>query len=264
LDVVDAGNEASALDRLVELGALDVEALPGGGLAALMPDAVAPARAAAILGVDPAKVAASPATSRDAGSVWVLRPRPIRVGRLRIVPANGESGPDTVELLDSPPFGTGLHPTTALCLQALQDAVDIASPNRLLDVGTGSGVLALGALRLGVARAVAVDIDDDAVHAAADNARLNGLFDRLRLVRGGPDAIAGAWPLVVANILAGPLIEMAPTLVRRTGHQAELILSGIPSSVAEDVDLAYRRLGLRHVRQLARDGWVALVLRASW
>ena len=87
---------------------------------------------------------------------------------------------------------------------------------------------------------------------------------RLQLTRGGPDAVSGTWPLVLANILAAPLIEMAPTLVRRIGHHGQLVLSGIPASVEQNVDEAYQRLGLRRVRAVSREGWVALVLRASW
>jgi ribosomal protein L11 methyltransferase len=76
--------------------------------------------------------------------------------------------------------------------------------------------------------------------------------------------VSGTWPLVLANVLPGPLIEMAPALVRRVGHHGQLVLSGIPSSVEREVDEAYQRLGMRRVRVKSRAGWVALVLRASW
>jgi len=72
------------------------------------------------------------------------------------------------------------------------------------------------------------------------------------------------WPLVVANILAAPLIEMAPALVRRVGRRGRLVLSGIPSSVEPDVDQAYRRLGMRRVDVRSRAGWIALLMQASW
>ena len=172
---VTRGDDA-ALDRLVELGALDVDRSPGGGTAALMPDGVAPEHVARALGVDDLFI--SPAVGRDAGSVWILSPRPAR--------------------------------------------------------------------------------------AAAENARLNALDRRLQLARGGPDAVAGTWPLVVANLLAAPLVELAPVLVRHVGHHGRLVLSGIPSSVEPDVDRAYRRLGMQHVRGQSRAGWSALVLQASW
>ena len=260
VDVTRAGD--AALDRLVELGALDVERSPGGGIAALMPDGVAPEQVALALGVGDLSI--SSAVGRDAGSVWILSPRPIRVGRLRIVPAPAGAEPGVLRLTDSAAFGTGLHPTTALCLEAIEEALQPSPPGALLDVGTGSGVLALAALLMGVPRALGLDIDPEALRAAAENARLNGLDQRLQLARGGPDAVAGTWPLVVANLLAAPLVELAPVLVRRVGHHGRLVLSGIPSSVEKDVERAYRRLGMQRVLAQSRAGWSALVLLASW
>ena len=131
-------------------------ALARESLAVLLPDSVAPDRVARALGLDPDAISVSPAVGRDAGSVWVLSPRPIRVGRLGIVPADTDAAPDTLRLLDREAFGTGLHPTTALCLEALDDAVRVAHPNSVLDVGTGSGILALAALMLGVPRALGI------------------------------------------------------------------------------------------------------------
>ena len=194
----------------------------------------------------------SPAIGRDADSVWILHPRPVHVGSA------------TLRLVDSTAFGTGMHPTTALCLEALHDAVAGTMPDRVLDVGIGSGVLALAALLLGVPRATGLDIDPEALRAAADNARLNALDGRLDLVRGGPESLAGTWPLVLANVLAAPLIEMAPALARRVGHHGRLVVSGVPESVTPDVDRAYRRLGMQRVQRLTRGGWAALVLQASW
>jgi ribosomal protein L11 methyltransferase len=142
--------------------------------------------------------------------------------------------------------------------------VQIATPDAVLDVGTGSGVLALASLMLSVPRALAIDIDDEALRVASENARLNAIEERLQLIRGGPEAVTGTWPLVLANVLPAPLIEMAPVLVRRVGHHGQLVVSGIPSSAEREVDQAYCRLGMRHVRAKSRGGWVALVLRASW
>jgi len=260
VDIARAGD--AVLDRLVELGALDVERSPGGGIAALMPDGVVPEHVTRALGVDDLFI--SPAVGRDAGSVWILSPRPTRIGRLRIVPAHAGAEPGVLRLIDSAAFGTGLHPTTAMCLEAIEATLEPSTPGALLDVGTGSGVLALAALLMGMPRALGLDIDAEALRAAAENARLNALDRRLRLVRGGPDAIAGTWPLVVANLLAAPLVELAPVLVQRVGHRGRLVLSGIPSSLEPDVDQAYRRLGMYHVRAQSRAGWSALVLQASW
>jgi ribosomal protein L11 methyltransferase len=262
VDIRKVGSDG--FDRLIELGALDAEGLQDGGIAALMPDSVAPEQVARALGID--EVSVTPAVGRDAASIWILSPRSIQVGRLRIAPAHNEAVPGVLRLVDAAAFGTGLHPTTALCLEALEDVVSdrAAPPARALDVGTGSGVLALAALMLGVARALAIDIDDAALRVAAENARINQLDGRLHLHQGGPETVAGTWPLVLANVLAAPLIEMSPALVQRVGHHGQIVLSGISSSMQDDVDRAYRRLGLRRVRVKSRAGWVALVLQASW
>jgi ribosomal protein L11 methylase PrmA len=247
VDIDGAG--PGALEQLIDLGALDVEAGPGDRITALMPEGVTPAQLTSALGTS--DVAVSAAIGRDAGSVWVLSPRPLLVaGRF-------------LHLMDADAFGTGEHPTTALCLEALQDAL-AARPERVLDVGTGSGVLALAALLLGVPRATGIDIEPEALRVAAENARLNGVHERLQLTPGGPEALTGTWPLVLANVLAAPLIEMAPALVRRVGHHGRLVLSGIPESVEPDVSHTYRRLGMHRVDMLSRGGWVALVLHASW
>jgi ribosomal protein L11 methyltransferase len=259
IDLANAGDDV--LDRLVDLGAIDVERVPNYGVAALMPDSVAPDRIARALNV--AEVSVSRAAGRDADSVWVLSPRPVRIGRLRIVPAQADSEPGALKLIDGPAFGTGLHPTTTLCLEALDEALQIAVP-AVLDVGTGSGILALCALMLGVPRAMAIDADDAALGIAAENARINGLSERLQLARGGPEGVAGTWPLVLANVLAAALIEMAPMLVQRVGHHGRVVLSGVPASLEHQVGDAYRRLGMRSVDVKARAGWVALVLQASW
>jgi ribosomal protein L11 methyltransferase len=260
IDFDGAGDET--LDRLVELGALDVESSDNGGIAALIPDSVTPAQVASALGIE--DITVSPAVARDAGSVWILSPRACRIGRVAIAPADMPAQPGVVRLIDGPAFGTGLHPTTALCLEALDETVQRSLPATVLDVGTGSGVLALAALTLGVPAALATDIDEGALRIAAENARLNGVSERLQLALGGPEILTGTWPLVLANVLAAPLIEMSPALVRRIGHHGRLVLSGIPSSVEEDVDRAYRHLGMRRVRATSRGGWIALELQASW
>ena len=250
------------LDRLIDLGAIDAESLDDGAVAALMPDRVPPEQLAGALGIN--DISISQAIGRDDESVWVLRPQTILIGSLRIVPVGTHAEPDDLRLIDAAAFGTGLHPTTALCLEVLEEAALNDPPDAVLDVGTGSGVLALAALLRGVPRALGIDIDRDALRVAAENARINGMSARLQLAHGGPESISGVWPLVFANVVAAPLIEMAPTLVRRVGHHGRLVLSGIPASVEQNVDDAYRRLGMQRVRTTSRAGWIALVMRASW
>lgn len=250
-----------AFDTLVALGALDVESVDG-ALAALMPDSVSAADVARALGL--MDVRASRAIGRDDESVWTLNPRAVRTRTLQFLPASMPATPGALRMAEGLAFGTGLHPTTVLCLEALEDLLDVVTPARALDVGTGSGILALAALQRGVARAVGVDLDADALQVAAENVRLNGLAGRLSLVRGGPDAVRGAWPLIVANVRAAELMELAPTLVRRLASGGRLMLSGIPQSVASEVEQTYRRLGLTPVRSDIRDGWSAIVLAPTW
>jgi ribosomal protein L11 methyltransferase len=251
-----------AFGRLIDLGALDAEVAQDGRIAALMPDSVTADQVAHALGI--ADFSVSPAIGRDDESVWVLSRRPIHIGRLRIIPAHMDDRPGDLRLADATAFGSGLHPTTTLCLEAVEDAATSAAPAAMLDVGVGSGVLALAALILGVPRVVGIDVDEEALRIAAENARLNALEPRLHLAHGGPEAVTGTWPLVAANVLAAPLIEMAPTLVRRVGHHGQLILSGIPAALEGDVEQAYRHFGMQRVRGTSRAGWVALIMQASW
>jgi ribosomal protein L11 methyltransferase len=169
-----------------------------------------------------------------------------------------------LRLVDGDAFGTGLHPTTALCLQAIEDVLDAGIPDRVLDVGTGSGVLALAALRRGVRWAAGCDLDGDALRVAADNARLNGLANRFCLVHGAADSIRGSWPLVVANIRAAELMAMAQSLAWRVARRGRLVLSGIPQSIAADVARVYERIGMKSAGVGVRDGWSVIVLYPSW
>jgi ribosomal protein L11 methyltransferase len=258
-----------ALDRLVDVGALDVDMTPDGRLEALLPDDVPVATVAAALRVDALEVSA--ALGRDDGSTWILRPRPVHVGGLVLAPADVTPAPAdvtpaqaTLRLIDGAAFGSGLHPTTALCLDAIQQAAGSNVPASILDVGTGSGVLALAALAHGVPQAVGLDVDPAALSVAATNARLNNLSSRLRLICGGPEAVGEQWPLVVANILAAPLIDMAPTLARRLGRGGRLVLSGIHSSLVADVEAAYRPSGMHVLHAETRAGWTVLTLAGSW
>jgi ribosomal protein L11 methylase PrmA len=240
------GSPPDALEKLIQWGALDIEPVAG-GIAAILPDGVTPETVAA--GLSATKFSVSPAIGKDDGSVWLLTPR---------------VSPYSLRLTDSTAFGTGHHPTTALCLREIEEALTINVPDSMLDVGTGSGVLALALLQMGVPRADGLDIEADALRIAAENARLNNLADRLRLSLGGPGVVDGLWPLVVANVLAAPLIEMAPVLVRRVGSRGRLILSGISPSLESEVWQAYHRLGMRHIRTESHASWIAVVAQATW
>jgi ribosomal protein L11 methyltransferase len=156
--------------------------------------------------------------------------------RLWICPAGSQAPAADATVVVLEPglaFGSGSHPTTALCLQWLA-ARDLAGL-RVLDYGCGSGILAISALALGAAAATAVDIDPQALIATADNARSNGVAERLWAIEPGDLDIAERYDIVVANILAGTLVALAPTLARHAGTGAQLALSGILSAQAPEV-----------------------------
>jgi ribosomal protein L11 methyltransferase len=146
--------------------------------------------------------------------------------------------PDAVNLMLDPglAFGTGTHPTTALCLQWL-DAASLENKN-ILDFGCGSGVLAIAALLLGAAHCDATDIDPQALQASEDNAEANAVADRLRLMK--PEQLDDQqYDIVLANILAGPLMELAEKLAAHTRQGGEIVLSGILESQANAIVTSY-------------------------
>jgi ribosomal protein L11 methyltransferase len=167
---------------------------------------------------------------QDWTRAWMDLFHPMRFGRrLWIYPWNveppaGDADAVVVRLDPGLAFGTGTHPTTALCLEWL-DAQDLAGKT-VVDYGCGSGVLAIAALKLGAARVAGVDNDPQALAASQDNAERNGVAERLALV--APDAFSEApADFLVANILAGPLEELAPLFARGVKPGGELALSGI-------------------------------------
>jgi len=178
---------------------------------------------------------------QDWERAWMDDFRPMRFGeRLWICPSWGEPPePDAVNILIDPglAFGSGTHPTTALCLEWL----DAHPPTGrdVIDYGSGSGILAVAALRLGAARVTAVDIDPQALIATRDNAAKNGVDDD-RLCVDYPERLGDATAdLVIANILAGPLAELAPTMADRVRPGGAIVLSGILREQAETVRGAY-------------------------
>jgi len=165
---------------------------------------------------------------------------PIRIsGRLWIVPSWAHApDPDAVNLVLDPgaAFGTGSHPTTRLCLEWL--CANLRGAETVLDYGCGSGILAIAAMKLGAARATGVDIDPQAILAARANAMQNLVSADFHVPRGDPESPAH---VVLANILANPLIALAPLLAAATRPGGRLVLSGILESQAADVCAAYGR-----------------------
>jgi len=190
---------------------------------------------------------------------WMDNFQPMRFGqRLWIVPSwHAAPEPDAVNLLLDPglAFGTGTHPTTALCLEWL-DGQDLQDCN-VLDCGCGSGILAIAALLLGAKQAVGTDIDYQAIEASRDNAERNGI-DASRFPLYLPEQLpAEQADVVVANILAGPLVALAPQITSLVKPGGRLALSGILAEQGEDVAAAYAdAFDLDPL--CIRDGWVRI------
>jgi ribosomal protein L11 methyltransferase len=155
-------------------------------------------------------------------------------------------------------FGTGLHPTTHLCLTLLAQQVVPHRQEHLLDVGCGSGILSLAALKLGMDTVVGVDIDARAVHVAQQNAALNGLQERCRFVKGSVDMVQGQFAWIVANVYLGPLVEMMPRLARCLVPGGRVILSGVLERQEATLRTSLQAAGLSMLQRVAEAGWVAL------
>jgi ribosomal protein L11 methyltransferase len=238
---VDAAQAERMSDALLEAGAQSVWLEPDGRLHALLPQradagaALGRAAAAAGLAMPPF------ATRTIADQDWVratqaqFAPQCI-AGRLWIVPSWHEAPREGVVLRLDPglAFGTGSHPSTRLVLAWLADAEPAGA--RVLDYGSGSGILAIAAAKLGAARVDAVDVDPDALAATAGNARANATEVGAFAPEGLP---AGDYDIVVANILAQPLVVLEPLLAARTRRGGRIALAGILDAQAGDVLDAY-------------------------
>lgn len=193
---------------------------------------------------------------REWTRAWLDDWQPLRFGHhLWVAPleARVDDPAATVVRLDPGlAFGTGTHATTALCLEWLEARVTPGAT--LLDYGCGSGILAIAALRLGAAAAHGIDLDPQALEASRANAATNGVAARLTLAEGETPA-AGPFDLVVANILAGPLIQVAGALAGQQRAGGRIALAGILAEQADDVIRAFDRAYELAVTA-ERDGWV--------
>ena len=221
-------------------------------------DALIPALERSLSLRTPARVETLP--DQDWERAWMSAFRPMRFGDKLWICPSWEPVPDprAVNLLLDPglAFGTGTHPTTALCLEWL----DAHPPQgaEVIDYGCGSGILGLAALKLGARHAWAVDIDPQALTATRDNAARNAI------PAGALDAIFTqdlpplAADLIMANILAGPLLELAPRLCRLLKPGGRLVLSGILAEQVEAVRAAYASCIAKWEPLAVRDGWARL------
>lgn len=205
--------------------------------------------------------------SEDWASNWRQHFSPFRVGeRLVIQPSWVETDPagaETVLILDpGRAFGTGTHATTSLCLDALAEiAASEQPPARVLDVGTGSGILAMAAAALGATQVLACEIDPEACQVAEENIALNHLSERITVTNGLLEELDGTFDLVFANILAKENIRLAPHLLARMHPGSYLLLSGILNEQEAEVIAAFAAWPLTRVDILRRQEWSCLVYR---
>jgi ribosomal protein L11 methyltransferase len=196
--------------------------------------------------------------------------KPVRAGRFLVhgshdrdkVRANDLS----IEIEAGQAFGTGHHGTTAGCLEMIEQVVRSRIVRNALDLGTGSGVLAIAVAKMRHIPVLATDIDPIAIRVAKENVRLNGIVSGMSLETAPgfhSDSFRrhGPFDLIIANILARPLIKMAPQLVAHLAPGGSVILSGILASQRWKVLAAYNGAHLSHVKTIWRNGWVTIHLR---
>jgi len=203
----------------------------------------------------------------DWSVAWRKHHRPLRVGPRSWVQPPWEDAPvapGEVRVLIDPgmAFGTGSHPTTALCLERVDELLAQAPGADALDVGTGSGVIALLAVKLGAGRVCGTENDPVALEAARRGAELNGIRpERIDWALADPDELPGGpYRIVVANILLNTLVELAPAIARKVAPGGRLVLSGLLSSQAAEAEAAYAAQGLLPAGRAERDGWVRVEL----
>lgn len=196
--------------------------------------------------------------------------KPVRAGRFLVHGShdNDKVRPNDIGILidAGQAFGTGHHGTTAGCLNMIGKVLASRRVRNALDLGTGSGVLAIAAHHVAKIPVVATDIDPVAIRVARENMHVNGVANSVRLAvaPGFHHAIFrehGPFDLIIANILARPLMKLAPEMVRHLTMDGTVILSGILASQRWKVIAAYNTAGLRHMRTTWMNGWVTIEMR---
>lgn len=204
-----------------------------------------------------------PVADREWARVWENEFHPLQMGeRLWICPSwTPPPDPDAINILLDPglAFGTGTHPTTAMCLRSMD--ADLGSGARVVDYGCGSGILGIAAVRLGATAALGVDNDPQAITASLDNAARNHVPREAFSVVLPEDELVSSWrggaTWVVANILAGPLVVLAPVLTSLMTPGGRLLLAGLLADQAEEVIKAYAPT-IDLVIADQQEGWVLL------
>jgi ribosomal protein L11 methyltransferase len=197
-------------------------------------------------------------------TMWQERFVPMRIGRhfLIVPPWEEERDPDRIPLVIRPgqAFGTGHHASTAGTLIALEELCEKRVVTHALDVGTGSGILAIALVKLGVADVTAIDTDSTALGNAEENAALNGVAARIRFSTTPLHSLRGRFGLIAANILSSTLIGMAPDLKSRLLCHGHLVLAGILRREAESVAVGYVT-DLQCVDRRNQGAWTTLIFQ---
>ncbi|MDR3580247.1 MAG: 50S ribosomal protein L11 methyltransferase [Oryzomonas sp.] len=218
-------------------------------------------------GLSIARPSVTTVKSEDWSTSWKANFKPLRIGRrLLIVPSweQAEAGPDDIVLSLDPgmAFGTGGHETTRLCLERLETVLlnrPSTPPASVLDLGTGSGILAMAAARLGAGRVCAVDIDPEAVEVARENLAINGLTERIECSATPLETLSGPFDVILANILAEELVRLAPQLTSRLAGGGVLILSGILAEKEAFVRSGFAAQPLAYLETAHQGEWVAML-----
>jgi ribosomal protein L11 methyltransferase len=211
----------------------------------------------------------SSVSTEDWSTSWKANFKPLRVGqRLLIVPSWEKVQPRPGDILlhldPGMAFGTGGHETTRLCLELLEQIMDdmplLLTP-AVLDLGTGSGILAMAAVQLGAGRVCAVDIDPQAVEVARENLAANGLTEQVECSTTPLESMTENFDVILANILAEELVRLAPFLAERLNPGGSLVLSGILAEKEDLVRSGFAHQPLMYLTTLQAGEWVALHYR---
>jgi len=200
---------------------------------------------------------------RDWATAWQEHFHVLHLGRRLVIKPSWrrhrrEDDQVVIDLDPGMAFGTGLHPTTRLCLRALEDRADRGPLGRVLDVGCGSGILSIAAVKLGSTRALGVDIDPVAIEATNANARHNRVGKRVRAREGSVPTDEGPFDTILANLIAGVLIEIAPDLAAELAPGGTLIGSGIFIDREAATRQALEAAGFVISQRWDETDWVAL------
>jgi len=199
----------------------------------------------------------------DWNESWKKSFKPLDVGTLfTILPPWEKQNGDRIPLIIDPgmAFGTGHHGTTRSCLVLMERYAPSVARKRFLDLGTGTGLLAIAARKIGFSKVIGVDTDPLAIEASRKNMLLNR-SEGIELFEGDIHAAAGTYDMIAANLISGTLVELAGEIASRSGPSGVVIMSGILEGQNEEVETAAEKAGLRFTERLLDGKWITLAFR---